>query len=90
MRHEQQDVNEESEQRDQQSREREYEQGEEVARRVGGRVEVGSDGETEANQRHESCDGVHDENGGKRMALGGGEREVGAVFACEQFLFLNS
>ena len=83
MRHKQQDIDEKSEQRDQQSREREYEQGEEVARRVGGRVEVGSDRETEANQRHESCNGVHDENGGKRMALGGGEREVGAVFACE-------
>jgi hypothetical protein len=68
----QEDVDEESEQRDQQSREGEYKQGEEVARRVGGRVEVSSDGETEAYQRHEGCDRVHDENGGKRMALGRG------------------
>lgn len=83
MRNEQQNVNQEGQQRDEQCRKREDEQGEKVARRVGGRVEVGSDGETEAYQRHESCDGVHDEDGRKRMALGGWEGEVGAVFACK-------
>jgi hypothetical protein len=50
---------------------------------MGGRVKVGSNRETEAYQRHESCDGVHDEDGRKRMALGGWEGEVGAVFACK-------
>jgi hypothetical protein len=72
MRNKQQDINKECEQRDQQSRKREYEQGEKVARRVGGRVEMGSNGETKAYQRHEGSDGVHNEDRRKRVALGRG------------------
>jgi hypothetical protein len=49
MRNEEQNVDEESQQRDQECGKGEDQQCEQVARRVGRRVEMGSDGESEAN-----------------------------------------
>ena len=83
-------VDEESKERDQESREGEDEQGEEVARRMGRRVKMSSDGQAEANERHESCDRVDDEDGGKSMSLGRGQREVGVLFVCKQFLCVQT
>ena len=84
MRNEEQDVDEESQQRDQKRGEGEDEQREQVARRVGGRVEVRSDGESEADQCHESRNGVHDKDGREGMARACGQREVGVWLVLEQ------
>lgn len=51
---------------------------------MGGRVEVGGDGEGEADERHEGGDGVDDEDGGEGMARGCGQREVGVGLVLEQ------
>lgn len=72
MGNEEQNVDEEGEEGDKEGGEGKDEQGEEIARRVGGRVEVGGDGEAKANERHKGGDGVDDEDGGQGMALCGG------------------
>lgn len=84
MRHEEQNVDQESQQRDQKRREGENEQRKQVARRVGRRVEVSGDGESKADQRHEGRDGVHDEDGREGMARVCGQREVGVGLVLEQ------
>jgi hypothetical protein len=68
VRHEEQDVDQERQQRDQKRGEGEDEQRKQVTRRMGGRVEVRGDGESKADQRHEGRDGVHDEDGREGMA----------------------
>jgi hypothetical protein len=50
---------------------------------VGWRVKVSGDREAKADQRHEGCDGMHDENRGQGMALGRGQGEVGTIVTSE-------
>lgn len=49
-------------------------------------MKVGSNGKSEADERHEGGDGVHDKNGRQRMSLGRGQREVGVGRISEQIL----
>jgi len=69
MRDEEQNVDEEGEESDEEGGKGEDEQRQEIARRVGGGVKVGGDGEAEANERHEGSDRVDDEDGRQGMAL---------------------
>ena len=59
---EEQNVDEEGQQRDQKRGKGKDEECKQITRRVGGRVEVSSDGESEAYQRHEGGNGVHNED----------------------------
>lgn len=76
MRNEQQDVDEECEKSDEQGRESEDEEGEEVSRGMTGAMEVGGDGEAEADEGEEGSDGVDDEDRGQTISGRSGERPV--------------
>ena len=47
-------------------------------------MEVGGDGESEADEDEECGDGVDDKDGGEAVAGGGGELEVAGVVAGEE------
>jgi hypothetical protein len=66
--YEEQDIDEEGQKRHQKRGEGKDKQREQVPWRMGGRVEVGSNSESKADQRHESGNGVHDKNGREGMA----------------------
>ena len=83
MGNEEQDIDEEGQKRYQKRREGEDEQREQVPWRMGGRVEVGSNSESKADQRHKSSNGVHNKNGREGMARVGGQREVGVGLVLE-------
>jgi hypothetical protein len=68
----QKNVNQEGQKRDQKSWECEDQQGQEVARRMGGRVKVSGDGQGKADEGQESCYGVDDKDGRERGAGAGG------------------
>jgi hypothetical protein len=76
MRDEQKNIDQESQERNQQSGEGQNEQSQKIARRVSGRVEMGSDSQAEANERQESCDRVNDED---RWERGSGARRQGEL-----------
>lgn len=76
MGNEEQNIDEKGEEGDEEGGKGKDKQGQEIAGRVGGRVEVSGDGETKANERHQGSDWVDDENGRQSMALCGGQGEV--------------
>ena len=65
---EEQDIDEEGQKRYQKRREGKYKQREQIPWRMRGRVEVGSNSESKADQRHESGNRVHNKNGREGMA----------------------
>nr|POE90060.1 hypothetical protein CFP56_20527 [Quercus suber] len=76
MRDEQEDVDQEREEGDQQRRDGQDQEREEVAGRVGRRLEVRGTCEPEADEDEQGRDRVHDEDGEETVAGGGRELEV--------------
>lgn len=68
MWYEEQNVDEEGEQSDEESREGEDEEGQEVSRRMARAMEVSGHCKAKADQGEESGDGVDDEDGGEAVS----------------------
>jgi len=68
VRNEQQNIDQESQESNQQGGESQNEKSQQIARRVGGRVEVSGHSQAEANEGQESCDGMDDEDGRERCS----------------------
>lgn len=76
MRLEKENVHEECKEGDQQGRNGEDEEGKKVARRVRGLVEMRCHCKTEADQRKEAGDRMHDKDGGEGVSRVGRKAEL--------------
>lgn len=77
MRHEEQDIDQECEQRHQQRRQKQNQQREKESRRMRRAVEVSGSRQTKANEGQESGNGMYDENRRERFA--GTRRQVEVI-----------